>query len=253
MQAYQDMHIKIHYPLAFYAADLTVTKKPKKDETIDYYKRIMREASIFDVTIAQPDVNESDISWTIGSLRKREIRYGLTSIAGMGSAAANDVIKYRPYISLEDFINRVPSGFGTDAMYSLAKAGAFDSLIERRHVLSRTRKWPEHKTRLAIEMTCGCKKGRSVGVLPEEFESDPNSLDGAIDQALTEIVCKRHPESEIKSWEELDPFYPLTSWMKEHKGQDPNGLDVEIPEPAEILSARGAVAQSTALPAGRHQ
>jgi DNA polymerase-3 subunit alpha len=235
LQAYQDMHIKIFYPLAFYAADLTVTKKQKKEETIDYYKRVMREATIFDVKIVQPDVNDSDFNWTIGSVRNREIRYGITSIAGMGSAAANDVIAHRPYDDLNDFIDRVPSGFGTDAIYSLAKAGAFDRFVERRHALSRTRKWPEHKTRLAIEMTCGCKKGRSVGVLPEEFDSDPNSLDGAVDQALAEISCKRHPEAEIQAWEELDPYYPLTSWMKEHPGQDPNGLEVEIPEQAEIL------------------
>ena len=194
LQAYQDMHIKIHYPLAFYAADLTVTKKPKKDETIDYYKRVMREATIFNVTIAQPDVNESDThgrsapSTSARSATGSPRSPAWALLPPMMSSPIAPTARSRtsstacPAASVPTPCIRSPRPARSTASSSAGTS------------CSRTRKWPEHKTRLAIVMTCGCKKGRSVGVLPEEFESDPNSLDGAIDQALTEIVCKRHAE-----------------------------------------------------------
>ena len=53
LQAYQDMWLKIHYPLAFYASLLTVEQKAKREEQRDFFKTVLREARYFNVERAR--------------------------------------------------------------------------------------------------------------------------------------------------------------------------------------------------------
>lgn len=240
LQAYQDMHIKIFYPLAFYAAGLTVTKKQKKEEQIDYLKRVMRESSIFDVYVKPPDVNTSGRAWTIastGKLRRGDggdIRYGLVSISGLGGAAAQDVIKARPFRSWGDYLKKMPSGFGTNTHEALAKAGALDELIDRSYVLARTRQWGSEIEKLKILMSCKCKKTKTVKLntkmldrVHEEFDGTDDAdretlMEMAIQLTLEDDVkCKNHPKATVEEWEKIDPHYSVLAYEKEHDGESP--------------------------------
>lgn len=238
LRAITDARIKLKWPLAFYASLLTLEKKSKKAEQIDFLKSVMREASLFDVEVAPPDVNESDLGWGIAG--KNKIRYGLVSIAGLGSASSQDVIKNRPFKSFKDFIVKMPSGFGADSIVALSKAGAFDDLDDRKSLLSTTRRWPESVRKIAIDMTCNCKKSRTVKLtdpmlelIGEEFEDVKPStsvndlLDMAQELILDEIECDKHPDGEVGEVKEIDPFYFMAAWYKE------NAEDLDSKEPPE--------------------
>jgi DNA polymerase-3 subunit alpha len=241
LRAIADAHIKRYFPLAFYAALLTIEKKQKKEEQISFLKRAMREASIFDVEIAPPDINRSDRGWAID---RGKIRYGLVSISGMGGAAANEVIKHRPFRSFDQYLSKMPSGFGTDATLAMAKGGAFDEIADRDYLLARTRQWPETTRRFKVEMSCGCKKDKTIKMtdklreeLDEEFEIQSDTklddlMEMARELAFEAMECKKHPDAYAVDFEEKDPYQPVATWLKDHPGEEPEE-SIE-PTPAEL-------------------
>jgi DNA polymerase-3 subunit alpha len=90
LQAYQDMWLKINYPLEFYAALLTYPKK-----TPGFVESVVREAKILNVDVKPPSVNKSDFGFTLDG---NTLRYGLLAVKGVADAAANEVIRKRPFI-----------------------------------------------------------------------------------------------------------------------------------------------------------
>ena len=174
LQAYQDAHIKLHYPLAFYAAALTVNRKNKKEDEHKRLRTGLREARIFEIEAAPPDVNRSDRGWSIDG---RKLRYGLVSISGLGGGLANEVMEHRPYRDFPDFIERIPSGFGADKIVCLARAGATDSIADRKHLLSRTRQWNDGVVKLKVKMSCGHLKSKTLkGVDENDAERRINEI-----------------------------------------------------------------------------
>jgi DNA polymerase III alpha subunit len=129
LQAYQDMWLKVKYPAAFYAAFLTY----EDDE--DKRKVALREAKARDIDIVLPDVNLSHAGYTVDE--QGRLVLGLTSIKGVGERSANQLIKQRPFASLEDFFQRGSKEADTRA---LIEAGALDSLADREYLLSTVEK-----------------------------------------------------------------------------------------------------------------
>lgn len=227
IRAIIDARLKLKYPLAFYASLLTLEKKAKKAEQVDFLKSVMREAAIFDIEVAPPDVNESDLGWGIAG--KKKIRYGLTSISGLGGASSQEIIKHRPFGDFKQFIRKMPSGFGADNVVALAKAGAFDSMEDRKYLLSHTRKWGESVRKVNITMSCGCKKSRTIKLsdqmlelIGDEFEdvrpstSNNDLLEMATELVLDEVECKKHADGEVEDVQEIDPHYFVAAWYKEN-------------------------------------
>lgn len=212
LQAYQDMHIKTFYPLAFYAATLTVHKKSKKEEQIEWLRSGLREARIFEIEAATPDVNRSDKGWSIDGNR---LRYGLTGITGMGAGLANEVTENRPFRSLDRFIEKMPSGFGADKIVALARAGAFDQIEDRKHLLSRTRQWEEGKVRINVKMSCGHLKTRTIKDVPPG--ADVVKL---VKDVVDFIECPTHPDAEPIEHKILDDTYEVARAYKEKPGVD---------------------------------
>jgi DNA polymerase III alpha subunit len=56
--------------------------------------------------VLAPDINISGASWTLDKKRKA-VRRGLVSIAGIGVKAAQEIEAKAPYKDYEDFITRV--------------------------------------------------------------------------------------------------------------------------------------------------
>lgn len=84
------------------------------------------EAKRMEISVRPPDVNLSDIKISkVGE----EILYGLVDIKGIGEAGALKVQEGRPYVSLEDYIDRCTADAGVRK--KLTAAGAFDSFGER--------------------------------------------------------------------------------------------------------------------------
>jgi DNA polymerase-3 subunit alpha len=127
--AYQDAWMKAHYPDAFYASLLTYppawVKKPENRSS--FYERCIREARAFGIDVLPPDVNDSDLGFTI---QGNAVRFGLKGIKGLGSAMVADVINNRPYTSLEDMGMRLTS-CNAAGRHALAQAGALDRFDAR--------------------------------------------------------------------------------------------------------------------------
>jgi DNA polymerase-3 subunit alpha len=120
-QAYQDMWLKINYPLEFYAAFLTF----EDDE--DKKMIAIREARSRGVEILPPSAQTSNIGWTVDG---DSLRMGLLAIKGVGEKGAAMIVTQRAggdYESVEDFRKRVPAkSINAKAMEALEESGAFD-------------------------------------------------------------------------------------------------------------------------------
>ena len=122
--AYQTGYLKAHYPAEFMAANLTVHKDDIKEVT-----KLMDECKALGLSVLEPDVNESELSFTVNS--KGAIRFGLGGIKGVGEGAAEAIISEREkngkYTGIFDFLERVNlQSCNRKTIENLAQAGAFE-------------------------------------------------------------------------------------------------------------------------------
>lgn len=126
--AYQTAYLKAHYPAEFMAANLTLNK----DKTVEINK-FMEECRAMKIPVLLPDVNESELLFTVN--KRGEIRFGLGGIKNVGVAAVDSIIEERrkngAYKSIYDFLERVNlKSCNKKAIESFALSGAFDSFAE---------------------------------------------------------------------------------------------------------------------------
>jgi DNA polymerase-3 subunit alpha len=231
LQAHQDMFIKRHWPRAFYASLLTVEHKPKRNEQQDFMRSVLREARIFDIDATGPDINRSRAGWVID---EDKLRYGMVSIVGIGSGTAKQVEQHAPYDSFEDFSNRMDSGFGNDNIATLARAGAFDELEDRHHLLAKVRRWGWNVAKYDVVMSCGCKKIKTVKAAKQK------GLEKATRLAMIEVECKKHPDATVAEYIEVDPFYTMAQWLRENPGKEPPDGSMPATDD-DLLQAEAAV------------
>lgn len=122
--AYQTGYLKAHYPAEFMAANLTVEK-----DDITTVTKYMDECRNLGISVLSPDVNESDLNFTVN--QEGAIRFGLGGIKGVGEGAVEAIINEREkngkYTSIFDFLERVNlQSCNRKTMENLAYAGAFD-------------------------------------------------------------------------------------------------------------------------------
>ena len=122
--AYQTGYLKAHYPAEFMAANLTVHKDDIKEVT-----KLMDECRVLGLGVLEPDVNESELNFTVN--QKGAIRFGLGGIKGVGEGAAEAIISEREkngkYTNIFDFLERVNlQSCNRKTIENLAKAGAFE-------------------------------------------------------------------------------------------------------------------------------
>lgn len=123
--AYQTAYLKAHYPAEYMAALMT-----RRFSQITEITKLMEECKAMKIDTLGPDVNESQIGFGVN--KHGEIRFGLSAIKGMGTSAAESIVKEReqngPYKDIYDFAERVDlSNVNRKAFESLAYSGGFDS------------------------------------------------------------------------------------------------------------------------------
>ena len=136
--AYQTAYLKANYPLAYMAAMLAVfrEKEDKVTATIEECRRMK-------IVVFPPDVNLSDLDFTIETQRKKGvsqgIRFGLGAIKGVGEGLVRKILEERqsgPFTHLFEFCERLrPFGLTKTGLEALIKAGAFDSIDKNRNTL----------------------------------------------------------------------------------------------------------------------
>ncbi|MBR1480997.1 MAG: DNA polymerase III subunit alpha [Paludibacteraceae bacterium] len=122
--AYQTAYLKAHYPAEFMAANLTVAK-----DDITTVTKYMDECRAMKIDVLEPDVNESELNFTVNT--RGAIRFGLGGIKGVGEGAVEAIIREREqngkYKNIFDFLERVNlQACNRKTVESLAMAGAFD-------------------------------------------------------------------------------------------------------------------------------
>ena len=120
VESYQSLYLKVHYPLEFMVAVINNQGGFYRTEVY------IHEAKMSGATVHNPCVNKSDYETNIYGT---DIYLGFMHLEGLESKVALQLINEREingeYISLEDFINRVP--IGIEGIQILIFIGAFRS------------------------------------------------------------------------------------------------------------------------------
>ncbi len=122
--AYQTAYLKAHFPEEYMAAVLSHHINDIKDITF-----FIEECRRMKIEVLPPCVNESDMLFSVNA--KKQIRFGLNAIKGLGEASAEAIINERkkngPYKDIYDFVTRLDSkSLNKKNFESLVYSGALD-------------------------------------------------------------------------------------------------------------------------------
>jgi DNA polymerase-3 subunit alpha len=123
---YITAYLKVHYPLEYMAALLTVA-----GGDTEAIIKAASECRRLGVPLLGPDVNRSNARISLDKLPEGgwAIRFGLAAIKGIGPAAVEAILAARregPFTGLVDFIRRVPGrSVNSRGLAALIKVGAF--------------------------------------------------------------------------------------------------------------------------------
>lgn len=126
--AYQTAYLKANYPAEFMSAILTNNLNDIKK--ITFY---LTECKRHNITVLGPDINESELKFTVNS--KGEVRFGLAAIKNVGEGVVTEIISERDkngyFTDIFDLAKRVSiRALNKKCLESLVLAGAFDSFRE---------------------------------------------------------------------------------------------------------------------------
>ena len=124
--AYRTAYLKANYPMEFAAADLTCEMGDS-----ERLKEHVRDCVQMGIKVLPPCVNEGAGHFTVCG--EKEIRFGMVGVRSVGERTVEAILQARAaggrFTSLQNFCDRVDSSaVNRQAIESLIKAGAFDSL-----------------------------------------------------------------------------------------------------------------------------
>jgi len=137
MIAYQTGYLKANYQVEFMTAVFTAESRantgPARDDKISL---IVGECRRMHIELLPPDINTSIVEF---SIEDGKIRFGLSAVKNVGTAAIDIILearKKRPFTSFADFLSRVDvSKVNKKTLESLIKTGAFDAFDNRASLL----------------------------------------------------------------------------------------------------------------------
>jgi DNA polymerase-3 subunit alpha len=126
--SYQTAYLKAHYPAEFMAANLTRNRDNISDIT-----KFMDECRSIKITVKGPDVNESELNFTV--TKSGDIRFGLGGVKNVGVSAVEAIVRERGenglFKNIFDFVERIDlNACNKRTFEALAFAGSFDSFTE---------------------------------------------------------------------------------------------------------------------------
>ncbi|MGZ8869374.1 MAG: DNA polymerase III subunit alpha, partial [Thermoanaerobaculia bacterium] len=233
--AYQTAWLKVHFPRHFMAALMSA----EMDRT-DAVVKFIHEASQMGIRVLPPDVNESNMFFTVVG---NDIRFGLGAVKGVGESAIESVLEARRRIgrfsSLLQFCEEVDlRACNKKVLEALIKSGSFDFMGTTRRALYEQ-----------LEPTAD-----SAQRTKEAKERGQSSLFGsgggpaAAPSASTAIMTPEWPEEEMLRYEkETLGFYvsghPLNKFAKELKIFSNANTETLHRHVDEVVNIGGIVAQ----------
>jgi len=134
MIGYETAYLKAHYPVEFLLANLMAEVKSNSPDARANIEKIKQEIRQNKVKIIPPDINNSQLSYTLTSDNK--LITGLDALKFVSDDAIGDIIAKRPFKNFTDFMARIDSRkVRSNAIQALASAGCLDSFeIPRKHI-----------------------------------------------------------------------------------------------------------------------
>ena len=126
--AYQTAFLKANYPSEYMAATMS-----RNISNITEITKLMDECKAMRVAVLGPDVNESNLKFTVN--KKGAVRFGMGAVKGVGEGAVEAIVTERrkngPYKNIFDFVQRVNlTACNRKNIENLALAGGFDNFTE---------------------------------------------------------------------------------------------------------------------------
>ena len=123
--AYQTAYLKANYPSEYMAAVMS-----RNISNIVEITKLMDECKSMGMKVLGPDVNESNLKFTVN--KEGNIRFGLGAIKGVGENAVKSIVDERnrngQYKDIFDFVQRVNlNACNKKNMENIALAGGFDA------------------------------------------------------------------------------------------------------------------------------
>lgn len=134
MTSYKTAYLKAHYPIEFLLANLMAEVKSSSPDAKGNMEKIKKELRQNKVKIFPPDINKSQLAYTIEEGNK--LITGLDAIKFVSDDAINDIISKRPFKDFFDFMVRISSKtVRSNSIQALAACGALDSFnISRKSI-----------------------------------------------------------------------------------------------------------------------
>ena len=142
------------------------------------------------------DINNSDYGFKPDA-KNNQILYGMKGLLNVSDAVIDDIIKNRPYISPKDFLLKVRPN--KQAMISLIKGGAFDTMIDRKICMG----WYiwetcDKKKRITLQNMGGLIK---YNLLPEKNEQQIMARRVYEFNRYLKSVCKIKGDTEYRGYQ----------------------------------------------------
>jgi len=243
--AYWTAWLKVHHPVEFMAA--LMNSVLGNADKISVYIQYCRKKGI---DVLPPDVNRSGTAFTVEG---PAIRFGLSAIKNVGSAAVDEMIMERrrgAFTDFFDFASRAGESINKRMVESMIKAGAFDSTGASRAQLlcvyentmdgmARVR-----KSNIAGQMSLFESADSPVTLshaLPQVTEH-PRRILLKMEKEMTGVYISGHPLAEYE--EELSGF----EYNSSHFSADP-GEDIDPGESHTDMNGDGKANGTGASPA----
>lgn len=122
---YQTAYLKANFPVEFLTVNLNFESNSNSPKAKDNVAQIKQELRALGVTILPPDLNRSEMSYTI--VDDKTILTGLNSLKFIGKDAVPEIVSKRPFSSFVDFLTRVDGKkVRAPSVCALAAAGCLD-------------------------------------------------------------------------------------------------------------------------------
>lgn len=140
--AYQTAYMKANYPVEFMTAVLSAeshgSSGPIREEKL---AQAVEECKRMGIVLLPPDINKSNVDFAIEKHNEKDaIRFGLSAVKNVGTAAITSILEARnkeKFSSFIDFSKRVDtSKVNKKVLESLIKVGSFDAFGNRASLLS---------------------------------------------------------------------------------------------------------------------
>jgi DNA polymerase-3 subunit alpha len=124
--AYQTAYLKSNFPSEYMAAVLS-----RNISNITEITKFMDECRRMGIEVLGPDVNESNLTFTVN--KQGNIRFGLGAVKGVGANAVASIVEERTkdgaFKDIFDFVERVNlQACNKKTLEALSQAGAFDNI-----------------------------------------------------------------------------------------------------------------------------